>query len=56
MPGGVNEHIRQLIPEDEEQTGFYPWHLEDFISTLRQIHPVDRTRELEERYLGQDLM
>lgn len=49
---GVNDYINQLISDSEEQTGFYPRHLDDFILTLKQLHNADWTRELEERYLG----
>lgn len=49
---GVDSYINQLISDSEEQTGFYPRHLDDFILTLKQLHSADWTNELEERYLG----
>jgi len=48
---GVNEYKKYLISENEEETGFYPRHLDDFIRTLRKHHNTDWTKELEERYL-----
>ncbi len=49
---GINEYIKHLNSENEELTGFYPRHLDDFIRTLRNIHNTEWTKELEERYLG----
>jgi hypothetical protein len=49
---GVNEYRKYLVSESEEESGFYPRYLDDFIQTLRNIHCTDWTKELEERYLG----
>jgi len=51
---GVEDYQNFLIGNnsDQEKTGFYPRHLDDFIRTLRQLHPTDWTAELEKRYLG----
>jgi hypothetical protein len=49
---GVDDYLNQLSSKNEEQTGFYPRHLELFIKTLREVHDADWTKELEERYLG----
>lgn len=49
---GVNEYKKYLISDNEEQTGFYPRHLDDFILTLRDLHDTNWTKELDERYLG----
>lgn len=52
---GINEYCKQLVSDNEEQTGFYPRYLDDFIRTLRTIHNSDWITELEERYLGNTL-
>lgn len=49
---GINEYLKHLVSDKEEETGFYPRYLDDFIRTLRSIHHTDWTKELEERYLG----
>lgn len=49
---GVDEYQKYLISNVEERSGFYPRYLDDFIKTLRNIHDVEWTIELEERYLG----
>jgi len=49
---GVDKYLDQLINNDEERTFFFPRHLEDFIHTLKRIHPTSWTTELRERYLG----
>lgn len=49
---GVDSYKKYLISETEEQSGFYPRYLDDFIRTLRYLHNNDWTKELEERYLG----
>ena len=49
---GVDRYLDQLISANEEETGFYPRHLEDFIEVLKQIHDRDWVREFEDRYLG----
>jgi hypothetical protein len=49
---GVDNYKKYLVSDNEEQTGFYPRHLEYFINTLNEIINVDWTKELKERYLG----
>jgi len=49
---GVNSYQELLFTDNGEQTGFYPRHLDLFIRTLRELHDVAWTKELEERYLG----
>lgn len=49
---GVNNYKNLLISDDEDQTGFYASHLEVFIKSLRSLHDVEWTIELQERYLG----
>lgn len=49
---GVNEYKKYLASESEEQTGFYPRFLDDFIITLRSFIDSDWTNELQERYMG----
>lgn len=49
---GVDNYIKQLISDNEERTGFYPRHLDDFINLLSQLHNSDWTTELKQRYLG----
>jgi parvulin-like peptidyl-prolyl isomerase len=39
---------------NEEQSGFYPRYLEDFINALTVIENAGWTKELKERYLGSD--
>lgn len=49
---GVDSYKKYLVSETEEQSGFYPRYLDDFIRTLRTLHNTEWTKELEERYLG----
>lgn len=49
---GVDNYKNFLFTDNEEQTGFYARHLDVFIKTLRGLHNVEWTKELEERYLG----
>jgi hypothetical protein len=49
---GVNEYIKCLVSEAEEQSGFYPRYLDDFIKALRNLLNTNWTKELAERYLG----
>ena len=50
---GVDQYLQYLNSESEEQNGFYPRYLDDFIHTLTKIHQVDWTVEIKERYLGE---
>jgi hypothetical protein len=49
---GVDDYKKYLSSTDEEKTGFYPRHLEDFVNALTEILPADWTKELKERYIG----
>jgi hypothetical protein len=49
---GVDLYQNQLISNNEDETGFYPRHLETFIETLKIVQDTDWVRELKERYLG----
>jgi hypothetical protein len=49
---GINEYKKQLVSENEEQTGFYPRHLDDFIQTMTEVTTSKWAKELKERYLG----
>jgi hypothetical protein len=49
---GVDEYKKYLASDNEEQTGFYPRHLEEFINMLIEVIPADWTQELKERYVG----
>jgi hypothetical protein len=51
----VDNYIQQLNTANEEKNGFYSRHLDEFITTLKQLHKADWTTELEERYLGINL-
>ena len=51
---GVNEYRKYLVSESEQESGFYPRYLDDFIRTLRTLQNTDWTKELKERYLGSD--
>lgn len=49
---GVDNYKKLPISDYEDQTGFYARHLEVFIKSLRSLHDVEWTKELQERYLG----
>jgi len=49
---GVDSYINCLTSKDENITGFYPRHLETFISTLQTISKESWIQELSNRYLG----
>lgn len=49
---GVESYKDYLITNDEEQTGFYSRHLEDFIFILHNLANTQWSKELIERYLG----
>lgn len=49
---GVDAYQRHLASDNEEQNGFYPRHLEDFITTLTEVTDAEWTKELKKRYLG----
>lgn len=49
---GVDYYKTQLAFDNEEQTGFYPRHLEDFINALAEISDSIWIKELKKRYLG----
>jgi hypothetical protein len=50
---GIERYVEQLAFESEEQSGFYPRYLEDFINTLTEILNAEWTTELKQRYLGE---
>ncbi|MDD2798003.1 MAG: hypothetical protein PHV20_05365 [Bacteroidales bacterium] len=52
---GVDDYKKYISSDNEEKSGFYPRHLEDFISTLQDIINADWTNELRRRYLGDDV-
>jgi hypothetical protein len=49
---GVEKYVSFLASPKEEITGFYPRHLDDFITTLHKLYKAEWTEELLERYLG----
>ncbi len=49
---GVKAYQECLVSDDEAKSGFYPRHLEDFISELSRVVQVDWVDELRIRYLG----
>ena len=49
---GVDEYKKYLISENEEQTGFYPRYLDDFIQNLTELSNAKWINELKKRYLG----
>jgi len=49
---GVDNYKKILAFENEEQTGFYPRHLDDFINVLSDIVGAEWSKELKQRYLG----
>lgn len=49
---GVDNYKKYLAFDNEEQTGFYSRHLDDFINTIADVVCADWTRELRQRYLG----
>jgi hypothetical protein len=51
---GVNEYKKLLLSDIETETGFYPRHLEDFISVLDSMVKDDWTNELKQRYIGDE--
>jgi len=51
---GVDQYLQHLISDSEDQNGFYPRYLDDFIYTLSKIHQADWTIELKDRYLGEN--
>jgi hypothetical protein len=51
---GVDRYREFLGSSNEEQSGFYPRYLEDFINALTVIENAGWTKELKERYLGSD--
>ena len=53
---GVNNYIKHLISDKEEETGFYPRYLEDIIQHLGQQIQQDWTKELALRYLGNGIV
>ncbi len=48
---GVDNYRKYLAYDNEDQTGFYPRHLDDFINTLTEIEDTAWTKELKTRYL-----
>ncbi|HAD12225.1 MAG TPA: hypothetical protein DCF33_07275, partial [Saprospirales bacterium] len=50
---GIEGYTEHLVFESEEQCGFYPRYLEDFINTLTEILNAEWTTELKQRYLGE---
>ena len=49
---GVDNYKKCLVSDDEELSGFYPRHLEEFIETICSIVPDKWAIELKERYIG----
>ena len=49
---GVDNYMTLLAFDNEEQTGFYPRHLENFVNALVEISDADWIKELKNRYLG----
>ena len=49
---GVDSYINCLSSSDEKITGFYPRHLETFISVLQSISKDSWIQELSNRYFG----
>jgi PD-(D/E)XK nuclease superfamily len=51
---GVDAYQKFLVGNNsnEELTGFFPRYLDDFILTLKEMHHVKWTEELDKRYLG----
>lgn len=50
---GVDEYQEHLLSTNEEETGFYPRYLEDYIGVLHQITNSNWSQELIERYIGE---
>ena len=50
---GVDTYRKHLASDNEEQNGFYPRHLEQFINLLYEIADNEWTKELKKRYLGE---
>ena len=51
-PAGVDHYRKHLASDNEDQNGFYPRHLEDFIDTLTKVSDAEWIKELKKRYLG----
>lgn len=49
---GVNAYKKYLASENENQSGFYPRYLEDFVSALLEITDAGWIKEFKKRYLG----
>lgn len=49
---GVDNYKTYLAFENEKLSGFYSRHLEDFIITLTEILNTDWTKDLKDRYIG----
>jgi hypothetical protein len=53
---GVEKYKECLTTEDKLISGFLPMYLEDLIYELRKLNDCNWTKELEERYLGTDIL
>lgn len=53
---GVDKYEECLTSEDKIISGFLPIHLENFIYELRKLNDCNWTKELEERYLGTNIL
>ncbi|MCB0506849.1 MAG: hypothetical protein KDD21_00980 [Bacteroidetes bacterium] len=51
---GVDGYKQYLAFDNDEQNCFYPCHLDDFIKTLTSISTANWTKELKNRYLGDE--
>jgi hypothetical protein len=49
---GVDNYCQHLTSDKEEENGFRPRYLEQFINTLLELWDKDWTKELKKRYLG----
>jgi len=51
---GIDEYKKYLVSDNEKQTGFYPRHLEEFVDELIEVISTNWTKELKERYIGNE--
>lgn len=51
---GVDNYKKYLAFDNEEQTGFYSRHLEDFVDVLTELSNCLWAKELKDRYMGDD--
>ncbi len=50
----VDKYKKYLASDSDEQNRFYARHLEDFINVLIDLEPADWTKELKDRYIGNE--